>query len=174
MSILFESNRGRVVQLDDPAASGRMNFLKVTPKISYSSHFSIITRMTLSSQVNVQFLHTIGSHIYIYVFGDRIGQMTLSGLAFSDACDAGGRYGPEEILKWYRENKASRRQSPVQIMIGNTPVECFITNFNQDVVDPSTNLVQWTIAAATLPEDGGGGGGFAMAGEPTQNTGGIV
>jgi len=70
MPIVFATKPGQVVQLDDPALSCSTNFLSLDPEIAFESERSIVTRLTVSQQVNVQFLHTLGALIYIYVFGD--------------------------------------------------------------------------------------------------------
>ncbi len=156
--LVFQSARGRVVKLLDPAAMCKIQLIgTITPPISFETQFSIVTRMTLSQQVNLQFLHTIGSGIYVYTFGDRMGQMSLSGLAFSCACPPTDSTlsspGVELIYNWFKDNRASKKQAPIRTTIGKTPIEGFVTAFTSDVVDPASGLVQWGITMATLPED---------------------
>lgn len=151
--IVFQSKQGRVAKLADPASMCRIQLMnKIEPAITYESHASIVTRMTLAQQVNLQFLHTVGAGIYIYTFGDRIGQMSLSGLAFSNPCE-GESPGMELMLTWFKDNRASVRQKPIRITVGKTPLEGFVVGLSTDVVDPASGLVQWGITMATLPED---------------------
>jgi hypothetical protein len=150
MAVIFSGQRGRVVRLDDAAAQANIAFLTIDPKIRYESEVSIVTRMMMSQQVNVQFLHTIGAHIYIYVFGDRIGQLGLSGLAFTGACD-NQVSGAQKMYQWYKRYRASVRREPVKVTIGSEPIEGFVVNFSEDVVDPSISLVQWNVNMVTLP-----------------------
>lgn len=188
--IIFESNPGKVVRLLDPAvqcAARTINFAANNPdRIRYELQRSIITRVTLSAQVNAQFLHTLGGEVYIYVFGNRIGQISLSGLAFGCPCDPGalvgfvddafvflGDSGAELMYLWYKDNRASARQGPLRLLIGNTPIDGFVISFTEDVVDAASSLVQWNVTMVLLPEDprnpevlppptpvpGGGGGG---------------
>ena len=151
--ILFQSLKGRVVKIPDPAAKCDVQLLTIDPTINFKNDASIVTRFTMSQQVNVQFLHTMGAHVYVYVFGDRIGSISLSGLSFACVC-AGGTPGAEAAFDWYKTNRVSKRKEPVQVTIGNaTPVEGFVTGFTEDLVDPATNLVQWGVNLVTLPED---------------------
>ena len=154
MAIIFEGNRGRVVRLDDPAAQATVGFVQVADApIKYTTHWSIITRLTLNHQTNVQFLHTLGAAIYIYVFGDRIGQLGLSGLAFNSACEGTDKkLGIERMMSWYKDNRISERGSPVRVMVGNTPIEGFVVSSSEDTVDAETGLVQWGVNLSTLPE----------------------
>jgi len=153
--IVFDGQPGRVLRMDSPGVQATTKLIElVDAPISFSVQRSIVTRLTVSQQTNVQFLHTLGSLIYIYSFGDRMGTIGLSGLAFPVGCENDdGEPGIEKMLKWYRANKASSREKPVRIMIGNTPLDGFVTESNFDVVDPTTNLVQWSISIRSLPEE---------------------
>jgi hypothetical protein len=158
--LIFQTRPGQVVKLDDPAMSCNANFLSLNPNIAYETERSIITRMTISQQVNVQFLHTLGSLIYIYVFGDRMGQVALSGLSFLCGCEDEAEadsqptvIGAERMLTWYKNNRASKRATPVRVTVGKTVIEGYVTSFTEDVVDPSLKMVQWGVNLATLPED---------------------
>ena len=155
MPLVFQTRPGQVVKLDDPAMECGTRFLKVDPSITFDVERSIITRLAISQQVNLQFLHSLGSLIHVYVFGDRMGSVTLSGLSFSCACPSGtgDEIGAERIMTWYKRNRASKRASPCRVTVGKTVLEGFVTNFNEDVVDPSLRMVQWTVQMASLPED---------------------
>jgi hypothetical protein len=154
--IIFTKNRGRVVRMDDPAAQGTVGYVQVTDApIRYASQWAIITRITISHQANVQFLHTLGSAVYIYVFGDRIGQLGLSGLAFNANCDyPDGPLGIERMMVWYRENRISTRGAPVRVLVGSTPIEAFVTSSTEDAIDAESGLVQFGLNMQILPEAG--------------------
>lgn len=188
MAIFFEKKLGVVVRFDDPAVQGSLRLVELDDApIDFNIERSIITRVVVSERVNAQFLHTIGADIYVYVFGDRIGNVVISGLAFASSCHGGegadDRHGAERILKWYRKHRLSRRKEPIRILIGNTPIEGFMMEFNEDVADSSTTMMQWTVVLQALPEaltvedtpgaieeeDSGGGGDF---GSPDIDTGG--
>lgn len=153
MPMLFQSRPGAVVRLDDPAVQCNAQLLGLNPAITFDSERSIVTRLTVAQQVNVQFLHTLGSLVYVYVFGDRMGTVSLSGLAFNCPCPDDSSLGAEKILLWYRRARASKRKEPVRVTIGKTPIEGFVTGITEDVVDPSIGLVQWGVNMASLPED---------------------
>ena len=76
--------------------------------------------MAVAQQANFQFLHTLGSDVYVYVFGDRIGQLSLSGVAFASGCGNAvtpvsgqpfaGDHGLVGMNDWYKDNRISRRR----------------------------------------------------------------
>lgn len=155
MPLIFQTRPGSVVRLDDPALQCSTQLLSMDPDITFESERSIVTRLTVSQQVNLQFTHTLGSLIYVYVFGDRMGSISLSGLSFNcGECPEGASdLGAEKILTWYNTNRASKRKKPVRVTLGRTVIEGFVTSFTEDVVDPALNIVQWGVQMACLPQD---------------------
>jgi hypothetical protein len=157
MPTIFSNRAGAVVQLDDPAVQCTTRLLsfgrngRLSDGIAFQSEQSIVTRLTVSEQSNLQFLHTLGSQIFIYAFGDRIGQIGLAGLSFACACPDDGSLGIEKMLLWYRARRAAKRQTPVRVIIGRQAIEGFVTQFSAEVVDPSMNLTQWAVQLASLP-----------------------
>jgi hypothetical protein len=101
-------------------------------------------------------LHTLGNDIFIYVFGDRVGQIMLEGLSFVENCGGGGgQHGMEQMLEYYKNNKLSSKKDPVQILIGGTTITGFITGMTNDVVDPKTWLAKYQLSVAIMPEKKG-------------------
>ncbi len=152
---VFEGAVGRVVAVEDPAVQGVMYVADIADDpLSFDAQRSIITRVTCAQQVNLQVLHTMGRHVYVYVFGDRLGQIGLSGLSFANECpQPGSVHGIIGVFDWYRRNKASRRADPVRINIGmRDNIDGFVTGFSFDTVDPATQMVQWNMTIAALPE----------------------
>ncbi len=155
--ILLDSQPGVVVALDDAGIQGSARIANFDAEAEIGLDFdrSIITGLTVSQEVNVQFLHTLGSYVYIYVFGDRMGAVSISGISFAANCDDDftQAHGLELMIQWYRQFRASRRQDPIRVMVGNTPIEGFVTGITNQVVDPQTGLVQWTINTRSLPDN---------------------
>lgn len=149
------SSPGRTIAFPDPHARGATTFIRTSPTFGWSSEQSIITRVTLAHRGNYQFLHSIGNDIYVYVFGDRIGQATISGLSMSQDCETPGRrdHGFERVLRWYRDNRLAQQKTPVVLTIGSTPIEGFIVGVDGDIVDPSTRLMQYSLTMVILPEN---------------------
>ncbi len=161
MPLLFQTRPGQVVRMDDPAIQcsaideERRATFGLDPSITFNVERSIVTRIAVSQSTNVQFLHTLGSQVFIYVFGDRIGTIGLSGLSFICACDGDiDTNGPEQIFLWYKRNRVSQRQTPVRLIVGSEVIEGFVTGHSFEVVDPSLTLTQWNLELMSLPEVG--------------------
>lgn len=156
--IVFQGAPGSVVALRDGGVQGdaRVISLLQADRLHFGVTRSIITRLTVTQEANLQFLHTLGSHVYIYVFGDRMGTVGLSGFTFNRSCDQPGQQldtGPARMLAWYEQNRTSRRRSPLRFMVGNRPIEGFVVGLNIDVVDPASLLVQWSVTMRSLPAE---------------------
>lgn len=154
MPIFFAGIPGRTAVLSDPAVQGTLSLVTTNPYLGYASHRTIITRFSHSERCNVQFLHTMGNQIYVYVFGDRVGSLTLSGISVAGDCsDSGAAHGAELALSWYWLNRASYRQAPVRFVLGSrTAFDGFVTGVSQEAVDSETRLVQFGIEVQVPPE----------------------
>lgn len=131
-----------------------MPLINISEPINFQAQKSIITRVTVSQETNHQFLHTLGGDIYIYVFGDRIGQMTISGLSFSIDCDNPDdqAHGFEYIMDWYNQYKLSRQQKPITVMIGQTPITGFVAGLSGGVFDHRMFMMNYDLSLMVLPQ----------------------
>lgn len=120
----------------------------------------------MGGQTGFQALHTLRDVIYIYVFGERMGALQLSGFAFVGLCDADeDTTGVDDVYDYYNNNRLSNTGMPVQITIGfTTSIQAFLVGFNLQIVDPSMSLAQFTLSLvyppkrAVVPIAGGAGG----------------
>lgn len=150
---------GRTIGLSDPHTVGTLRFLDLQPRLAWHTHRSIITRVALNQQCNFQMTHTMGNEIYVYVFGDRVGHLQISGLSMAHDCDGGGQnvrqanHGFELVLDWYRRYRLTSRRSPVQLTIGSaTTFQAFVAGVTGDVVDPGSRLMQYDLQLVLLPD----------------------
>lgn len=159
MPVIFSQNTGRVSAIPDAVAAGSLSLGNVNGTggvISYAAHKTIITRIGLSAAGNFQFLHTIGNDVYVYVFGDRMGQIVIHGLSFAQACpgekQSATSHGFELLYQWYVANRIAARKAPVNATIGiNTAFQGFVTALNGDVQDSLHRTIQFQLTIATLP-----------------------
>lgn len=159
--IFFEGVAGRTVAMQDPAVQGSVSLVKIsTDPVDFNSQQSVITRVTISNKGNYQFLHTLGVDIYVYVFGDRMGMIGISGLSFAtpDCGDGSGgaagsvQHGMEKMLAWYKKNRISSQPTAMRVVVGSTAIDGFLIGMDQDLADTQSYLVQWQIQLQTPPE----------------------
>jgi hypothetical protein len=173
MPIIFTGNTGRVTALVDSVAAGSFSLATVkgdgAENITYQTHRSIITKVGMSSRGNYQFFHTIGDDVYVYVFGDRMGEIAIHGISFqSNTCLSAGtpastskinpgnnnqsKHGFELLYQWYLKNRISANAEPILITLGSsTPFFGFVTSLTSDLADPLSRTVSYRLTVAVLP-----------------------
>jgi hypothetical protein len=154
MSItIFSRQPGVVASFNDPTIPASAA-LRMEGWGGFSSFKSIITRVSMSTQCNFQFLHTLGGNIYVYVFGDRVGQMSVSGLAFDGSCETGTNVvGIESVLAFYNANRLAARQTPMKITIGaRTTLSTYLVGVNADLADANFRMWQFSLQFVVIPQ----------------------
>jgi hypothetical protein len=101
-------------------------------------------------------MQTLRNLIFVYAFGDKIGQLRISGLAFAGACGySSGRTGVENVLEYYAVNRISNRLTPCQLQIGSSPAgyfEGYLTDLRLDILQPEARMTQFTLDFQVFPE----------------------
>jgi hypothetical protein len=157
--LVLSNSPGRVVKIKDDVKICRINILNMKEDdIIFEKHESIVTRISVTEEVNKQLVHTVGNKTYLYVFGDRAGNLTIDGVAFAPPCPCDEKNtanfspGFERILQWYNTNKASQRPSPLSIVLGsNTVLNGFLVNFTLRVIDVPLRMFEWSMLLHTVP-----------------------
>lgn len=111
----------------------------------------------LEMQGNYQFLHSLDQFIYYYNFGDRVGELTVSGFGFiGGTCGPGGGGGGNVcgILDFYMSN----RQSKVKRAIPVGTDKCgtfwsFLTGMRLEIASGAGGVPigQWSLRFHVIP-----------------------
>ena len=114
----------------------------------------IVTEVGIRQGVNAQFLHTLDDAIYIYVFGDRVGDITISGIAFIDVCGTGVTgSGVKDVMTYYSDNKASQRAGPVLVKFGDgDPFKAYLLESSINLLKPEMGAAQFTFNFKLMPQ----------------------
>jgi hypothetical protein len=152
MAVIFSENRGVVTTFKDFAAPATMLF-KLENWEGFDKFHSIITGVTVATQGNYQFLHTLGGKIFVYVFGDRMGQINVEGMAFDIACDAKG-LGIEQVMTYYSDNRLVNRAEPLKITIGpDITLRCYLVGFGaKQASQDGSRAYNFNMQFAHVPE----------------------
>jgi hypothetical protein len=150
---IFSKQAGMVASFPDPTLPATTT-LNVEGWGGFTGFKSIITRVNVAAQGNFQFLHTLGGNIYVYVFGDRVGSMGISGLAFESVCnDAAGTIGIERVLDYYAQNRIAARKTPLKVTVGvKTTLAGYLVAVTGDVVDPKSKIYQFNLQFIMAPQ----------------------
>lgn len=155
-----DSNRGRVVLLEGTQGAFQMDGWQ-TGGSNLSMFKSLITDVGIQEQGNYQFLHTLGNHIYLYIFGDRIGQLSVGGLSFwsistGSGCDNNPMdLGIIRVINWYRRNRLVKRESPIIATLGTKAFQAFLVGFRCSKIHLEQRQFQFNLDLALLPDESG-------------------
>jgi hypothetical protein len=139
MAVVFDTNVfpansiGKVIKLSGALISGTI----VRPRLlslsngpagarlgeDFEAFKAIFTSVNINEGANVQFQHTLGNAVYLNVFGDRISQMRISGVAVEGSCGNGvksdSEHGIAKVIRYYRDSKVSSRKEPLLISLAS-------------------------------------------------------
>jgi len=117
----------------------------------------IFSTLEWEQKTNQQFANSLDGSVYIYVFGDHMGRVTIRGFAFDQLCSnsGGGDSGLKKVLKYYEDYRASRRQLPLKIDVAGKVVQGFLTGVQVvargAAQDPAPVLNEYTLEINALP-----------------------
>ena len=112
---------------------------------------SAIQKVGIRSSGNYQFLHTLRNFIYVYVFGEKVGDLTISGISFGGFCGDAYMTGPSGLIYYYNTHAISATGMPVEVQIGAAGFYAFLTDIEIDTGDPVTSVGTFTMAFKLLP-----------------------
>lgn len=152
--MIFSGKPGRVAVLNgiDSGAPSTIGQVALEGWGGYNSLKAIIMNCQLAKSANYQFLHTLGGMIYVYTFGDRVGSLNLSGVAFANDCSENNTMGIEKVLQYYDTYKISKRSAPIKVTIGSTTLVCLLTGCTVAIADPENLFAQFTLQLVVVPD----------------------
>jgi hypothetical protein len=112
---------------------------------------ALIESPTVRHDVNIQFMPSLDDAVYAYVFGDKMGQVTIRGVAFAGLCTGSGS-GLKELDDYYKNHRASQREDVVAVTIGNVTQSGFLTGMVITSRDPKFMLLDFEMTINTLPK----------------------
>jgi hypothetical protein len=152
MTTLFVTNPGQVVAMQNIGALPLTIFLENWD--GFPAIRAAITNVSAQTAGNYQFLHTLKEYIYVYVFGERIGDMRIGGLLFSEACASpGAPSGIEQLSQYYNQYRLSKSGATLTIQIGTSGlarVRGFLVGARADLIDAQHQLGQFALHLKTL------------------------
>lgn len=145
---LFACRRGTMVVLEGcEGVPGKLALEGFTP------FAAIIRAPALKHAVNIQFMSSLEDAIYAYTFGDQMGKVALSGVAFAGRCEGSGS-GLKDLDDYYKDFRASQRQEVITVIIGPVTQSGFLTSMEISSRDPKYMMLDFNMIINTLPKKG--------------------
>jgi len=107
-----------------------------------------VTDLQVVEPVSHQFSQSLQDTTYLYVFGDEIQSLEVSGICFPSTCDDSGNVmGIDRLFALYKKYKASSTstgQAPtMEVTIGSKTYICFSVSLNYSVNDPANRTIKF-------------------------------
>jgi hypothetical protein len=154
---IFSSGPGAVAVIEESGYPPASLFLESWNSRKFSS---IITSVAVQHRGNVHVAHTLQEFTHLYVFGDRVGEMTVSGVSFSRVCPIGilpQSHGLEWVHDYYLRNRVALRSTPVALVLGLLTVfRGFLLGAGIALNDPQHGMGQFSLKFLLLPPRTGG------------------
>ena len=141
---------GAVVAVAD-SRMATFKLVNVEPKLPLAK--GIVSGISWQDGVNVQFTHTMGDDIYMNVFGNRMGTMTIKGIAFSAyECKDTDEHGVIEYIDWYKDNRVSKKLAAIVVTVGGKEaIDGYLIGASYNTDDTEHWLVNYQLQVATVP-----------------------
>jgi hypothetical protein len=148
MARIFAPQVGKVAVIREDYASPAI--IRVA---GFSPVKGAITGIGYSAKVLAQFMMTLRNHIFVYTIGDDMGDLNISGIAFSSVCGKSGAHGISEVFSMYESNKLSVNSRPVIVTIGNHSISGMLTNLTVNGRVELTGMMEYQMALKTIPDE---------------------
>jgi len=149
MASIFSVRPGITTVIRDPEALPMS--LDFTGWGGFIVRRSIVQGITVQTQSNYQFVHTLRGFVYVYVFGERIGDLIISGLSFSGRCPGDTTDGIKEVMNYYDQQRVSFAGNPTNIRIGRAGFRGFLVGAKFEIVNPKGRVGQFQLRFNVLP-----------------------
>ena len=116
---------------------------------------AMVGGIAYNQRTNHQFQHALDGSVYIYVFGDMMGDVVVEGRAFPLRCDTNVS-GLQEVFNFYATQRAANNPDVVKVSIGAENIIGFLTAIkvrSQSVAESPVALFQsFHLTINTLPK----------------------
>ena len=150
MSDIFNSSPGTAVIIPGTnTVPGQVTISGFDPVAALISH------VEYNANTNQQFQYALDSSVYVYVFGDLMGNVIVEGISLLSLC-SGTEGGLSEIFEYYNANRLSKNTTPVSVVVGGDTITGFLTGIkvrsSGTAQDQETPMHNWAFHIDTLPQ----------------------
>jgi len=145
MAFIFPSNVGRPAVIADPHASPVSFSFALGGWPGFGSTFCVLQGVTAATRGNYQFLYTIGNFTYVYVFGELMGDLTVTGVALAGACPEAAVHGMGAAVAYYNSFAISVTGTPVAVNFGGLGLLAFLVGATFAMANPKSIVGQFQL-----------------------------
>lgn len=152
MPFILSRQPGIVSVIPGPANVAQL-MLRIDRQAPYSLFRSIVVGLGISSACKFSLRHMFGGDAFVYTFGDSVGRVMLTGLAFSSYCsDNNQELGIERVAAYYNANRLSFREEPIFLTIGSRlSFKLYLAGIETKVEDPAQQIWRFDMMFLAVP-----------------------
>jgi hypothetical protein len=161
----FRANEGPQTSMFSLSPGGVRSILRISKMVDGNNGASnlcaVLTDHPIEESTNTNLMYAADGHVYMNVCGDKIGTITISGIAFSQLCggSSSSRNGFAKTLQWYRDNRISLPENtqPIEITVGDGSggvLKGYPGSFNSRVADANNRLYSFNFLMYLAPAGG--------------------
>lgn len=116
----------------------------------------IVRTIGVTQDVSAQFVTSLQKVVYVYCFGDKMGQITVGGLAFSRVCSSGAptgdMKGTTDLMNYYDASRAVDEKRVMKVMLGGHTFQGYLLAMNLQTEDTSMRTFNFGFTITTVPK----------------------
>jgi len=115
-----------------------------------SAQNAVISGVSASTQGNYQFLLTLRNYTYVYLFGEKMGDVTVTGIGGIECGNV--VHGINHAITYYNNFALSRTGTPVGLSFGNASTWAFLVGAKFEYMDAASRLAQFAFSFKTITQ----------------------
>jgi len=153
MAYIFGTNAiksGELTGIMNVVATGTAVPLTFTlnPAIPSSPGHAVVSGVSARTQGNYQFLLTLRNYTYVYVFGEKMGDVVVSGIGGMECFLSG--HGLTAAMDYYNTYAISITGTPVTLVFAGYSADAFLVGGKFDYMNPKSRLAKFQLIFKTI------------------------
>ena len=146
---IFTVRPGVAIAIPDPTAIPAI--FAVQGWGGFAARRALINGISLSASDNFNLAHMLRNSIYINIFGERIGDFTIRGLAMNGDCFLGQDDGLSRVMDYYRTMRLSSAAAPIAARYGRFGLAALLVGAQFNLSNPVTGIGEFQFQMKLLP-----------------------
>lgn len=135
---------GRMQVFSGSGSLGTLTFSLGNWTNGASAQNAILSGVSVSTQGNYQFLLTLRNFTYVYLFGEKMQDIVVSGVGLSE-CDGAGNHGLTNSITYYNTYAINVTGTPVGLSFAGFTLWAFLVGGTFGYTDPQNRVAQFQL-----------------------------
>lgn len=151
MAYIFSSLVGFPKVVSDPNCSP-LSFAMGGWSTSFAGTHCALQGVSGSTAGNYQFLLTLRNFTYVYVFGEKMGEFIVTGLAYPGDCTPYAGHGLTYAIAYYNTYAISVTGTPVALLLAGWATWAFLVEARFTATNPRSVIGQFQFRFRTIAQ----------------------